>query len=342
MSSERSDLVVIGGGPTGLFSAYYAGLRGLNTVIVDTLPHLGGQVATLYPLKQIYDVAGFPAVAGGVLIDDLIKQLAPFPPRIRLEEKVTGLQRADGGSDWRVITDRQHVIHCAAVVISVGAGSFSPRRLSAVDDHVGRGAHYHGCGRHESTGQDVVIVGGGDSAVDCALDVVASAASVTLLHRTSRFRAHEYSLELLERSDVRTLTDVEVVAAHGDPTLTSLDIRHRTDGEVSTVAADLLVVALGFVTRLGPVADWGLELDGTKIVVDSRQQTSLPAVFAVGDIATYPGKVPLIATGFGEAATAVNNAAAVVLAGVDLDPGHSSDTHPLVGAPRLATAQSPA
>lgn len=332
------DIAVVGAGPAGLFAAYYAGLRGMRVALLDSLPHAGGQVAALYPEKRIHDIAGLPAVLGRDLIANLLLQVAPFEPVWLLGHTAVSLNRAASGGGWVIGTDRGGDVRCGAVVVTGGVGSFTPRRLPAAEAYQGRGAAYHVASLEDHRGCDVVVVGGGDSAVDWALALEPIARSVTLVHRTDRFRAQAHGVGLLRRSRVRVLTGAQVTACRGAERLSAVDIRLQGRDEPLRQPAQTLVAALGFTARLGPLAQWGMALSGNRILVGTDMQTDVPGVFAAGDIATYPGRVPLIAVGFGEAATAVNNAVAVVRPELGAVPGHSSDAVLPTGA---ATATAP-
>ncbi|MFE2282631.1 NAD(P)/FAD-dependent oxidoreductase [Streptomyces sp. NPDC059443] len=321
---HTSDITVIGAGPAGLYAAYYAGFRGLSTTVVDTLAHPGGQVAALYPEKFLYDVAGHPAIKGRDLVDNLLAQAAPFGPRHLLGQTATTLTR--DGDVWLVGTDAGLLIRTGAVVITAGLGTFSPRTLACAVPYEGRGVAYHVARLDDHRDQDVVIVGGGDSAVDWALALAPRARSVTLVHRRGAFRAHEYSVKQLYEAPVELVTDAQVTSCHGSGRLERVEI---TAGDtVLERPAQALVAALGFTSRLGPIADWGLALENRQISVDQAMRTSLPGVYAAGDGCTYPGRVPLISVGFGEAAAAVNHAAVVLRPGTRLAPEHSSDLTP--------------
>ncbi|WP_432125613.1 FAD-dependent oxidoreductase [Streptomyces sp. bgisy082] len=321
---HTTDLTVIGAGPAGLYAAYYAGFRGLSTTVVDTLAHPGGQVAALYPEKFLYDIAGHPAIRGRDLVDNLLAQSAPFGTRYLLGQTATTLVR--DGDGWLVGTDVGRLVRTGAVVITAGLGSFSPRTLPCAVPYEGRGVAYHVARLDDHRDQDVVVVGGGDSAVDWALALAPLARSVTLVHRRGAFRAHEHSVAQLHRSPVDVLTDARVTACHGGAALEGVRI---TSGDtVLERPAQALVAALGFTSRLGPIADWGLALDNRRISVDRAMRTSLPGVYAAGDGCDHPGRVPLISVGFGEAATAVNHAAVALRPGSRLAPEHSSDTVP--------------
>ncbi|AIJ26185.1 MULTISPECIES: NAD(P)/FAD-dependent oxidoreductase [Amycolatopsis] len=320
----RVDLLLVGAGPVGLFGAYYAGFRGLSVAVMDSLPQVGGQVSALYPQKNIYDIAGFPSVKGQELVDRLFRQAAPFDPLYLLGQQAERLEHRDGKV---VVTSHEGVtVEAGAVVITAGVGSASPRPLPCGEQYLGRGLHYFVPDLDVFTGRDVVVVGGGDSAVDWALAAVEKAKSVRLVHRRQAFRAHEHSVAQLHASRCELLLDAQVSALHGDDRVTAVEVG-TGEGPV-VVPADVVVAALGFKLQLGPIASWGLELRDRSILVDATMATNLPQVYAAGDIATHDGKVKLIAVGFGEVATAVNNAAAVLQPEVGLAPGHSSDAPP--------------
>jgi thioredoxin reductase len=315
------DVAVIGAGPTGLFAAYYAGFRGLSTVVIDALPEPGGQVTAMYPEKLIFDVAGFPAVRGRELVQNLVDQAAAFNPEYLLGVRAQGLAHTDAGPVL-TLTDGT-VFQCGSVVITGGLGSFTPRPLPAAAAFTGTGIVYFVPRLAELAGQDIVIVGGGDSAFDWALALADLARSVTLVHRRDKFRAHAATVDRVRALPVRIVVNAEVTRIHGDDAVAAVEIVPR-GGTAEVVPAQTIVAALGFTADLGPIADWGLTLDRRHIVVDSMMATNLPRVFAAGDIVEYPGKVRLIATGFGEAATAINNAAVVIDPEAHLFPGHSS------------------
>jgi thioredoxin reductase (NADPH) len=323
----EADLLVVGAGPVGLYATYYAGFRGLSTVVVDSLPEVGGQISAMYPEKPIYDIAGFPEITGRDLVAGLAEQAARFSPRFVLGDSATTLVR-DGDGTIRVATDGGTEIRCRAVVLSGGIGTFTPRPLSAGADWLGRGLSFFVPSLTAHTGQDVIVVGGGDSACDWALSLDPIAASVTLVHRRSAFRAHAHSVERLKASSVEVITDAEVSKVLGGQTIESVEITSQT-GAV-TRPAQAVIAALGFTANLGPIRQWGIDIVGNRYVaVDTTMSTSVPGVYAAGDITDYPGKVRLIAVGFGEAALAVNNAAVLVNPDERLFPGHSSDAAPV-------------
>ncbi|KKK06641.1 NAD(P)/FAD-dependent oxidoreductase [Micromonospora sp. HK10] len=316
------DVAVIGAGPAGLFAAYYAGFRGLSVAVVDALPEPGGQVTAMYPEKLILDVAGFPAVKGRELVANLVAQAAPFQPEYLLGVRAEKLAYLDGRPVLGLAGGDQ--LHCGAVVVTGGLGSFAPRPLPVADNFLGAGIVYFVPQPAELADRDVLIVGGGDSAFDWAVTLAPIARSVTLVHRREKFRAHASTVARVRALPVRVVVNAEVTQLYGEDRVTGAELTVR-GGPAETLPVDTVVAALGFTADLGPLAEWGLNLDRRHIVVDSAMATNLPRVFAAGDITEYPGKVRLIATGFGEAATAVNNAAVAIDPSAHLFPGHSSD-----------------
>lgn len=324
MSVIECDLLIIGAGPVGLYAAYYAGFRGLRTALVDSLPEVGGQVTAMYPEKPIYDIAGFPMVRGRDLVARLAEQASRFSPRYLLGDSAVSLARDPAGV-IEVATGSGAVVQCAAVLISGGVGTFTPRPLPAAAQWLGRGLSYFVPALDAHAGQDVVIVGGGDSACDWALSLEPLARSVTLVHRRAAFRAHEHTVAQLLASSVEVITDAEVTGAAGGERLDSIEITSKAHG-TRTRPAQAVIAALGFTASLGPIRSWGIEITANRyIAVDTTMATSIAGVFAAGDITDYRGKVRLISVGFGEAATAVNNAAVLIRPGEQLFPGHSSD-----------------
>jgi thioredoxin reductase len=316
------DLAIIGAGPTGLFAAYYAGFRGLSVAVIDALPEPGGQVTAMYPEKAIFDVAGFPSIKGRDLIANLVEQAAAFTPEYLLGTQAQKLSYVDDKPQLTLGTGDE--LHCGAVLITGGLGSFTPRPLPAADAFAGDGIVFFVPHLVDLAGHDVLIVGGGDSAFDWALALQPMARSVTLVHRREKFRAHASTVARVQRLPVRIVVNAEVTKIHGDGRVTGADVTVK-GGATETIPVDTVVAALGFTADLGPLAEWGLELDRRHIRVDTTMATNRPRVFAAGDITEYAGKVRLIATGFGEAATAVNNAAVVIDPAAHLFPGHSSD-----------------
>ncbi|HEY3016822.1 MAG TPA: NAD(P)/FAD-dependent oxidoreductase [Nocardioides sp.] len=322
MTAEvETDLLIIGAGPTGLFAAYYAGFRGLRVAIVDSLPELGGQITAMYPEKQILDVAGFPTVKGRDLVEALVEQAGTADPTYLLGRTATTLVEQD---DAVVVgLDDGTTVTAGAVLVTAGIGKFTPRVLPAGEEFLGRGMEYFVPSFAPYVGKDVVIVGGGDSAFDWALHLQPVAKSVALVHRRDAFRAHQRTVEAVRASGVEIITKAEVTGLSGDGVLEQVEITQA--GVATTRKAQAVVAALGFVADLGAMKEWGLELDKRHVVVDSSMHTNFKRVLAAGDITEYPGKVRLIAVGFGEAATAVNNAAVVIDPTAHVFPGHSSE-----------------
>ncbi len=336
MSRVRVDVLIVGAGPVGLFGAYYAGVRGLRTAVVDSLSQVGGQVTAMYPEKQIYDIAGFPAVSGRDLIRGLVAQAAQQKPEYLLGQEAQLLERvprADAPDELVIRTSIGTEVHCSAVVITGGIGTFTPRPLPAGEDFLGRGLDYFVPSAADYAGKDVVIVGGGDSAIDWAIMLEPIASHVTLVHRREAFRAHAASVAKVRETSVEILTNAQVTGLEGGDQVEKATITVK-DRAPHTLTCQRVVAALGFTANLGPLREWGLALhDNRHLVVDSAMRTNLPGVYAAGDITDYDGKVRLIAVGFGEVATAVNNAAVHIDPGAQLFPGHSTDQPHEVATP---------
>ncbi|MEV5719252.1 NAD(P)/FAD-dependent oxidoreductase [Amycolatopsis mediterranei] len=323
-TGDAYDLVIIGAGPTGLFAAYYAGFRGLSMAVVDSLPEPGGQVTAMYPEKMIYDVGGFAEVRGRDLVEGLVKQAAPFKPKYLLGRKAEKL--APAGDGVELTLDGGETLRARAVLITAGIGEFTPRPLPAGDGWLGRGMVHFVPSLQVHAGQHVVVVGGGDSAFDWILALHPVAASVTLVHRRAKFRAAESIVRQARELGTRIITDAEVTrfVEAPDGSLEAVDVSVKGAGD-ERLPANAVVAALGFTADLGPIESWGLEIHHRAIAVDSTMATARERVYAAGDVAAYPGKVKLIATGFGEAATAVNNIAVALDPDAHLFPGHSSN-----------------
>lgn len=317
----ETDLTIIGAGPTGLFATYYAGFRGMRVAVVDSLPELGGQITAMYPEKQILDVAGFPSVKGRDLVEGLVEQANTADPTYLLGNTAVALEGDD--ESLTVTLDDGTQVTSKALLITAGIGTFSPRPLPAGEGWPGRGMEFFVPSFAPYAGKDVVIVGGGDSAFDWALHLEPIARSVTLVHRRDAFRAHQRTVAQVRASSARILTNAEVVELRGATTVEEAEL--KVDGETMVIPTQAVVAALGFVADLGPLQSWGIETAKRHIVVDQTMRTSRERVYAAGDVTDYPGKVRLIAVGFGEAATAVNNLAPVVDPHAHVFPGHSSE-----------------
>ncbi|MFP5335951.1 MAG: NAD(P)/FAD-dependent oxidoreductase [Actinomycetes bacterium] len=334
-TDHRVDILLVGAGPVGLYGAYYAGVRGLSVALIDSLPEPGGQVAAMYPEKPIYDIAGFPSVRGRELVENLVTQAGQYQPEYVLGDQAVELvpvPQPAGPHRFLVSTGSGRRIDCGAVVITGGIGTFTPRPLPAGEQMLGRGLNYFVPSLGDYAGRDVVVVGGGDSACDWVLALQPIARSVTLVHRRKAFRAHAATVDAVRSCGARVVLDAQVTALRGEDWVEEVEIRGK-DGTVEVAPAQRVVAALGFLADLGPIRGWSLDLhDNRHVVVDSRMATNVPGVFAAGDITDYPGKVRLIAVGFGEVATAVNNAAVHLDPDAMLFPGHSTDQAPVPAA----------
>nr|WP_028594067.1 NAD(P)/FAD-dependent oxidoreductase [Paenibacillus assamensis] len=322
---DITDIIIIGGGPAGMFAAFYGGMRQASVRIIESMPQLGGQLAALYPEKYIYDVAGFPQVTAQQLVDRLKEQMDHFNPDVRLEEKVLLVNKLDERL-FEVKTDKE-THYARAVIITAGIGAFEPRRLdlpkAAAFEKTN--LYYFVNDLQKFKGQKVLISGGGDSAVDWSLMLEPIAEQVTLIHRRDKFRAHEHSVEQLMNSKVNVVTPKEIVQLHGEERIERVTISDVKTKETTDIEVDAVIVNFGFVSSLGPISDWGIHIEGGSIVVDSRMETNVAGIFAAGDVTTYPGKLKLIAVGFGEAPTAINNAKVYIDPTAKLSPGHSSN-----------------
>lgn len=327
MSEEPRDITIIGGGPTGLFAAFYAGMRGATSRIVDSLPELGGQLTALYPEKYIFDVGGFPKILAKDLAVRLVEQAMQFEPEVVLDEEILEIEPTGDGFSLR---GREASYATKAVVIAGGKGAFEPRALKCpgYEEYLGRGVEYAVRDADALAGERILIVGGGDSAVDWALTLKETASELTLIHRREGFRAHERSMELLREADAADEIDLrtywEVREIRGDERVRECTIFENRTDEERVVEVDAVLAMLGFKPDLGPIAEWGLELEKNRIVVGPTMETNRPGIFAAGDIVSYVGKLDLIATGFSEAAIAVNHAVQKVDPDARVNPGHST------------------
>jgi thioredoxin reductase (NADPH) len=329
MMRDQVDITILGGGPTGLFALFYAGMRGVTAQLVDALPQLGGQLTALYPEKYIFDVAGFPKVLAKDLVRLLTEQAVQFHGRAYLNERVRGLEEREGRFELLTETGR---FPTRAILIAAGIGAFSPRRLPqpVAAQWYGRGIFDVVTDPERFRGQRVVIIGGGDSAFDWAHQLLDRAASVTLVHRSDRFRAHAATIAEVQRAvtagRAEILTFHELQDVHGaNGGLTGIVVRGTKTRESRQLVCDAVLPMLGYVSDLGPIAAWGLDLTNDEIAVNSQMETGRPGIYAAGDVVTYPGKLKLIATGFGEAATAVNQAVHWIHPEKKVNPGHSSN-----------------
>ena len=321
----RTDILIIGAGPVGLFTVFEAGLLKLRCHLVDALPQVGGQLTEIYPKKPIYDIPGYPSVLAGDLIANLEEQIAPFAPTYSLGQRAETLERISGeelGRDsgvdgFRVATSRGEVIEAPVVAIAGGLGSFEPRKppLAGIEDFEDRGVDYIVRDPEAYRGKRILIAGGGDSALDWTIFLADVAAEVTLIHRRTSFRGALDSVdkvrELAEAGRIRLITEAQAVGLEGDAAeggLTGVRVRSKADGE-QLIEVDNFVPLFGLSPKLGPIADWGLNIDRNAIEVDTRDySTNVEGVYAIGDINTYPGKLKLILCGFHEGTLMVQSA----------------------------------
>jgi len=340
---HRTDAIVIGAGPVGLFSVFQLGMARLRCHVVDVLDVPGGQCAALYPEKPIYDIPACPEMLAGALVERLVEQARPFAPRFHLGQRAESLRRTEDDAAWRLTTSAGTVLEAPAVIIAAGAGAFGPNRppLEGIEGYEGTSIFYMVARREAFRGQRVVIAGGGDSAVDWALSLADVAAQVMVVHRRAKFRAAPESVArlhaLAEAGRIDLVTPYQLHALEGDGQRLEAVIVADLDGAMRRLEADTLLPFFGLANDLGPIAGWGLELHRHQIPVDpSTCATNLPGVYAVGDVATYPGKLKLILTGFSEAAMAAHAAYQSVYPGEALHFEHSTTT----GVPRLTEAAS--
>ncbi|MBM7648527.1 thioredoxin reductase (NADPH) [Bacillus ectoiniformans] len=324
-SEQVFDITIIGGGPVGLFTAFYGGMRQASVKIIESLPQLGGQLSTLYPEKFIYDVAGFPKVRAQELVDNLVEQMNQFSPSICLGESVQELEKLPDGSFK--LTTNKGIHYTKTMIITAGNGAFQARKLELpqAEAYEEANLHYFVTDLNRFADRKVVICGGGDSAVDWALMLEPIAKEVTLVHRRDKFRAHEHSVEQLLQSNVQVLTPYIPSELTGDgSSIHSITFEEVKGDAKKTLELDDLIINFGFVSSLGPLKNWGLDIEKNNIVVNSKMETNLEGIYAAGDICTYDGKVKLIASGFGEAPTAVNNAKAYLDPKARVQPLHST------------------
>ena len=314
--SEMYDVTIVGAGPIGLYAAYYAGLRDCKTKLIEIYPQVGGRLISMYPEKEIFDVAGHPKILARDLIALLTEQAMQYRPTVVLDERVTGL-RVRGERVIELSTPKgRHFTQTA--VIAVGCGAFVPRKLDIphLVDLEGHGIYYYLPSFEPLRGKKVLVVGGGNSAVDWALSLQEIAAEVTLAHRMYRFQAHEAMVDQLLSSKVRVMFPYfalkEVI---GDDHVTGAVIWNERSGKEERIEADAIILSIGMLTNLEPFRQWGLNIVGSGIGVATDMSTNMPGIYAAGDIVTYPGKILLISAGAGEAATAVNSAKEYIDAG---------------------------
>jgi thioredoxin reductase len=331
MVHETRDITIIGGGPTGLFALFYAGMRQVSAQIVDALPEVGGQLAALYPEKFIFDVAGFSQILAKDLVRALVEQNKRFGGPVHLGQRVTGLEK--DGDHFVLVTEKDR-FPTRAIVIAAGIGAFSPRRLpqACAEPWYNRGIFDVVTDPERFRGQRVVIIGGGDTAFDWGVQLLPRASYVTIVHRTDRFRAHDATVNEYRaavdkgRASLLTFHELhDILCRNGPDRFSHLILRDVKAKSTREIDADVVLPMLGFVSDMGVIADWGLTLVKDEIVVNSQMETGRTGIYAAGDVTTYPGKLKLIASGFSEAAIAVNQAVHLIHPDKKVAPGHSSN-----------------
>jgi len=322
------DITFIGAGPVGLYGMYYAGLRVTRFKTIDMLDDVGGGLMALYPEKYIYDVAGFPKVMAKELTRMLREQAIQYPHMFCLGEKVIDLKRGEDGI--LNLTTNKGVHRSKAVVICAGMGAYIPKRLDIpnLKELEGAGVFYSVRRLNDFSDKQILIVGGGDAAFDYAMMLEPVARKITHIHRNDFFSAHEDSVQKVRQSSVNLKCPFwELKRIEGEEWVSRATIVQTQTGEEEVLDVDAIILNIGFLTNLGPIENWGLELENNAIKVDSRMRTNIEGVFAAGDIVTYEGKLDLISTGCGEVAIAVNNAKNFIDPKAKIKPGHSTDKH---------------
>lgn len=328
MQKNSTDLLIIGAGPAGLFAAFYAGMRNLTVKIIDSLPEVGGQPKTLYPEKKIFDIAGYPKITGNDLTEQLIEQLKRFhqTTSIYLNEEVAEVKKTTDG--FEVVTDKG-THSTKAIIIAAGNGSFHPRKITLenLDTYEGRGIDYFLSDTKQYMGKTIAVCGGGDSALDMALGLREYAKHIYLVHRRDKFRAHEHTVDLaIQAKNIEFVTPYVPTAVDGtENKLSALHLQKARTDEKKVLEIDEVLMAYGFVSSIGPIKDWNLKLENNMIVVNPFMQSSVEGIYAIGDIATYPGKAKLIVSGFGEAPSAINDIVKHIYPERIVKPLHSSN-----------------
>lgn len=329
-NQDMYDIIIVGAGPSGLFGAFYAGMRKMKTLIIDALPEMGGQLVALYPEKYVYDVPGFPEILAKDLAKNLAEQALRQKPDVRLGERVTNLNYLDEEKQTIEIVTDHNAYKTKTVLVAAGVGAFKPNSLNVpgIEQFDGNGVYYFVQDLNTFAGKNVLIVGGGDSAVDWALELSEKANQVTLIHRRDQFRAHEASVDSLMASSVDVNLFHELKGIYGNDHIESATIFHNKTQEERTIPVDAVILSLGFKSDLGPIKEWGLPIEKRSIVVNRDYSTNLPGVFASGDVAGTPIKLDLIAVACAQAAVAVNTAKTYIDPSAKFFAGHSSSATP--------------
>lgn len=323
MDGELYDVTIIGGGPTGLFASFYGGLRDLKVKIIDSLPQLGGQLMELYPDKYIYDIGGLPKILAKDLVANLEEQAAYSNPTICLEETAIALEKLP---DYFALTTDKNVHYSKTILLTSGIGSFQPRKLNVpgAADYESKNLHYKVRNLEEFRNTDVLVLGGGDSALDWSLMLEEVASSVTICHRKEQFTAHEMTIQQLQNSAVKIKTPYGIKEVLGDGEKVNEVVIVGKDKIEETISVDHVLVNYGNVASLGPLKEWGLEMEKNSVVVNGKMETSVEGIYAAGDVSTHDGKVKLIAVGFGEVPIAISHIKAFIDPKARVQPKHST------------------
>ncbi len=315
---KKVDIIIIGAGPVGLFTVFEAGLLGLNCLLIDNLDKPGGQCAELYPDKPIYDIPGVPFQTGQEHVDALMEQIKPFKYELYLNERVDSLNEINEDNDnyWKVTTNENNQFISKNIFIAAGAGSFEPRRPPNIDEpdkFIDNGVSYAVRSIEKYDNKNVMIFGGGDSALDWTVELSKNAKSVTLIHRRDAFRGAQHTekmmRELVKKNKIKLLTPYLIDSIKGNKKVEGVTLKNFETNEIESHEADELIFLFGLNKKLGPILEWGIDLNGKKISVNTENfQTSKPGIFAIGDINDYPGKLDLILSGFHETTLAVQEA----------------------------------
>jgi thioredoxin reductase (NADPH) len=309
----KTDILIVGAGPVGLFTIFEAGLLRLRCHLVDSLPQVGGQLSEIYPKKPIYDIPGFPSILAGELVDNLMEQAAPFKPGFTLGERAEKIEKV-GERMYRLTTNKGTEIEAPVIAIAGGLGCFEPRKppISNIAQFEDKGVAYMIRNPEDFAGKRVILAGGGDSALDWTIYLADVAEEVTLVHRRSDFRgaldSAEKVRELAASGKINLMTNAQAIGLEGNGKLTDVVIKHKTEGEIKK-ETDYFIPLFGLTPKLGPIADWGLTINKNAIEVDTTDySTNVPGIYAIGDINTYEGKLKLILCGFHEGTIMVQSA----------------------------------
>lgn len=305
------DILIAGGGPTGLYASYFAGMQSMSTEMIDILPELGGQLTSLYPEKFIYDIPGFPKILARDFARHLTEQAFQYNPSVSLSERIITMERVqtDKGKFFKLTAESGGEHFGRTLLLTSGLSESMPKKLDLPDIRrfENKGILYSVKELSKLKGKRLLIVGGGDSALDWALNLNGIASTITIIHRRHSFRGQEKSVQKLQATPTTIKLSSELRAIHGDDQITSAVIFHNGTMKEETIPVDNILFCLGFYTLPGPLKDWGITLDKSDVVVNAMMQTNVAGVHAAGDVCTYPGKVKMIVTGLGEAAIAVNS-----------------------------------